>query len=134
MGVWLRANGRLEVFPLPDEKLMVEFWVFSNNTWPEDYRQMDEHFANPWFFDKDNKLACIAGKFAEPGVWLEWMKIHFFEPKGYKLIGDEDIIGEGDPEVNVFDRKIHDEYFEWLGRIKQACASYEFECYDMREV
>ncbi|MDO4744965.1 MAG: hypothetical protein Q4B18_00255 [Bacillota bacterium] len=44
MGVWLRAEGRLEVVPPPDEKLMVEFWVFSNNTWPEDYRRMDEYF------------------------------------------------------------------------------------------
>lgn len=104
---------------------MVEFWIFSNNTWPEDYKRMDEHFSNSWFFDKDNKLACTAGKFAEPGIWLRWMKTHFFEPRGYELIGDESIVGECDSGVNIFDQKIQDEYFEWLGRIKGLCAEFE---------
>ena len=133
MGVWLRANGRLEVVPPPDEKLMVKLWVFSNNTWPEDYKRMDEHFHNTWFFDKDNRLACTAGKFAEPSIWLKWMKTHFFEPRGYELVGNEDIIGEGDYGVNVFDRKIEDEYFEWLGRIKGMCADFEIRQVHNRE-
>lgn len=53
------------------------------------------------------------------------MKTHFFEPRGYEIVGDENIVGEGDPGVNIFDQKIQDEYFEWLGRIKELCAKFK---------
>ena len=56
----------------------------------------------------------------------KWMKERFFEPRGYELIGDEDIIGEGDPRVNIFDHEIDEEYFEWLKRIKLLCMEVEY--------
>ena len=37
MGVWLRAKGRLEVVPQPDNQLLVDFWIFSKYSWPDDY-------------------------------------------------------------------------------------------------
>ena len=37
MGVWLRAKGRLEVVPQPDNQLLVDFWIFSKYSWPEYY-------------------------------------------------------------------------------------------------
>ena len=129
MGVWLRANGRLEVIPPPDDQLLIEFWRFSDTTCPEDYRRMDEFFTNTWFFDEDNRLACISGKFAEPGIWLDWMRKHFFEPRGYEIIGDPDIIGEGDPGFDPFERESSMEYYGWLERISKispaAAASIE---------
>ena len=119
MGVWLRARGRLEVLPPPDDKLQVDFWRFSCNTWPEDYRRMDESFANSWFFDEDNRLASTAGKFAEPCVWYDWMKEHFFDPRGYKLVGDLDIIGE--ETEDLWDLSIEEEYAAWKKRVIALC-------------
>ena len=117
MGVWLSAKGRLEVLPPPDHQLLMDFWLFSENSWPDDYRRMDERFANTWFFDENNRLACTAGKFAEPCVWYEWMKEHFFTPRGYELVGDVEIIGEGDE--GIFDQNVLDEYYAWKKRVSQ---------------
>lgn len=117
MGVWLSAKGRLEVLPPPDDQLLMDFWLFSENSWPDDYRRMDERFANTWFFDENNRLACTAGKFAEPCVWYEWMKEHFFTPRGYELVGDVEIIGEGDE--GIFDQNVLDEYYAWKKRVSQ---------------
>ncbi len=131
MGVWLKANGRLEVVPPPDEKLMIDFWHFSVTTRPEEYERTDEYFKNTWFFDENNKLACIAGKFAEPGIWLDWMKKHFFSPKGYQLIGAPDIIGEGDYGFVPLDRESSREYYGWLHRISAMSpkAAYDIHRY-----
>lgn len=126
MGCWLRANGRLEIVPPPDDKLMIDFWNFSGTTWPEDYSRTDEYFSNTWFFDENNKLACIAGKFAEPIIWLDWMKEKFFIPRGYELIGNVDIKGESDDDFDVFDIKISREYYGWLRRI--STLSMEAKC------
>ena len=95
MGVWTRANGKLEVLPSPNDELLVAFWEFNRKEWPDDYKRIDEYFSNTWFFDENNKLACTAGKFAEAWVWLDWMKKYFFEPQGYELLGEPDFIGEG---------------------------------------
>ena len=119
MGVWLSAKGRLEVVPHPNDELLIDFWRFSRNSWPEDYERMDERFANTWFFDENNRLACTAGKFAEPCVWYDWMKEHFFKPRGYELIGDLEIIGEGDE--GIFDQGVLDEYYAWKRRVSELC-------------
>ena len=121
MGVWLRAKGRLEVVPQPDNQLLVDFWIFSKYSWPDDYQRMDERFPNPWFFDENNRLACTAGKFAEPCIWYDWMKEHFFEPRGYELVGALEIIGEC--EDGVFDRSIEEEYYAWKERVSALCES-----------
>ena len=119
MGVWLSAKGRLEVVPQPDDQLLVDFWIFSKYSWPDDYKRMDERFSNTWFFDENNKLACVAGKFAEPCIWYAWMKEHFFLPRGYDVIGDLEIIGEGDE--GIFDQDVLDEYYAWQQRAAELC-------------
>ncbi|MBR3785481.1 MAG: hypothetical protein IKJ77_03665 [Firmicutes bacterium] len=127
MGIWTRANGRLELIPPPDNKLLIDFWHFNMTTCPEVYRRIDEYFRNTWFFDKDDKLACISGKFAEAETWLEWMKVHFFEPRGYKIEGDPDIVWEDVEGFDTLDRESSIEYYAWLRRISalsQEAASY----------
>jgi len=121
MGVWLGALGRLEVVPEPDEKLMKEFYEFSNSTCPKSYRA-DEVFANSWYFDEDNRLASGIGKFAEPCVWYDHLKENFFEPRGYQLIGDPHIIGECDPDIGFdfweFGQERYEESKRWLDKVK----------------
>ena len=115
MGLWLRARARLEVIPAPDEQLMMEFWCFGETELPEDYVEMGEKFRNVWFFDNNNKLTCDAGKFAEPQIWMDFLKRKFFRPRGYDVLGDLDIIAEGDPDV--FDQGVLDEYWNWRQRV-----------------
>lgn len=115
MGVWLRAKGRLEVLPPPDDKLMIEFWCFSETECPEEYLKRGERFCNVWFFDENDRLACKEGKFAEPTIWMNFLKKEFFEPRGYQVIGDLDIIGEGDPGMMY--QKIINEYWRWKQRL-----------------
>lgn len=117
MGVWLSAKGRLKVVPEPDDELLIDFWIFSSYSWPEDYERMDERFPNTWFFDESNRLACTAGKFAEPSIWYKWMKKHFFGPRGYELVGDIEIIGEDDPDI--FNEDVLKEYYSWEKRVSQ---------------
>lgn len=115
MGVWLRAKRRLDVVPEPDEKLMMEFWCFGEIECPEEYERMGERFRNVWFFDENNKLACTAGKFLEPEIWMSLLCEKFFEPRGYSVVGDMNIIGEG--ESGIFDEEIVDEYWLWRQRV-----------------
>jgi len=82
MGCWVIGAGELEIIPEPDETLIKEYIKFSNRINP--YAKMDENFPNPWFFNEDNRLESIAGKFAEPSVWYDYIK-NFFETLGYKV-------------------------------------------------
>jgi hypothetical protein len=120
MGCWTRALGRLTVSPQPDNKLLTDFYEFNKTYWPEEYKRADEWFENTWFFDKDNRLVCCAGKFFEPDIWYKHMRDQFFDPRRYKLIGDLDIIGEGEAEGNeIWDQTIEDEYQEWKTRVSK---------------
>lgn len=111
MGVWLRGYGRLEVIPEPEDWLIYAYVRFSAHNNPDSYERMGESFINTWFFDKDKKLACVPGKFAEPIVWMEFLVDRFFTPLGYRIEGDMDIIGEGDSRL--WDEGIDKEYEEW---------------------
>ena len=53
MGCWIRAKGRLEVLPPPDEELMMEFWCFGEMECPEEYLVRGERFLN------ENRTRCI---------------------------------------------------------------------------
>ncbi len=98
MGVWLGALGRLTVTPEPDDNLIKEYVYFSKHTCPDLYSE-DEIFPNTWYFDSENRLASGIGKFAEPSIWYRHLKENFFEPRGYQLIGDPEIVGEGDLNI-----------------------------------
>ena len=115
MGVWMRARGRLKVVPEPTEQMIKEYRVFSHYSIPDSYRP-DEPFANTWFFDDEKRLTCLPGKYAEPSIWLDHLTKWFFDPRGYKLEGDPEIIGECDEDF--WDTQINDklskEYDEWL--------------------
>ena len=91
------------------------------------------------FFNEDNRLESIAGKFAEPSVWYDYIK-NFFEALGYKvnfgvtqakihrlargysqkLIGEKQIVGECDPGVNFWelDDIQYKKYKKWKARIQ----------------
>lgn len=98
MGVWLGALGRLTVTPEPDVNLIKDYVYFSKHTCPDLYRE-DEIFPNTWYFDSENHLASGIGKFAEPSIWYRHLKENFFEPRGYQLIGDSEIVGECDLDI-----------------------------------
>lgn len=75
MGVWMIGKGDISINPPVDEELIKEYIQFSKRYIPEEYR--DEWFPNPWFFDENNKLISIAGKFAEPSIWYRHIKKEF---------------------------------------------------------
>ncbi|HKM35295.1 MAG TPA: hypothetical protein VJY54_11210 [Lachnospiraceae bacterium] len=114
MGVWLSAKGELEVTPAVDDELIRDFIHFSEYTCPDKY--WDEKFINTWFFNSENKLICHEGKFAEPSIWYEHLRKNFFEPRGYSLIGDPQIIGECDEGFQELVSEREVEYQVWKQR------------------
>ncbi len=112
--------GELELIPAPDETLIKEYIKFSNRINP--YEKMDESFPNPWFFNEDNRLESIAGKFAEPSVWYDYIK-NFFEALGYKLVGEKQIVGECDPGVNF--GELNDIQYKKYKKWKERIQDYE---------
>lgn len=115
MGCWMIGTGVLCVEPKPTEELIKEYVLFSRNTNP--YEDYDEFFSNPWFFDEDNNLQSIAGKFAEPSVWLMHIET-FFAKHGYKLIGDPVIEGESLYDFWKLSDENYSKYLIWKDRIK----------------
>ena len=63
MSVWMIGTGNITIKPEVDETLIKEYIQFSKSCFPEEYR--DEKFANTWFFDEENKLFSISGKFVK---------------------------------------------------------------------
>ena len=114
MGVWLIGAGSIKVKPQVDDELIKEYVEFSKDFVPEEYR--DEFFPNTWFFDENNKLISIAGKFAEPSIWFCYVK-KFFEERGYELEGDEMIIGECDPRFGEICKINVEKYQQWKTRV-----------------
>ena len=110
MGCWEAALGRLKIEPEPTADLIKEYLFFSAYSCPESYRKY-EVFSNPWFFDKDLKLASFAGKFCEPSVWYEFLKENFFEKRGYKLIGDPQFVWEGEFNLHDFSNERVEEWY-----------------------
>ncbi len=92
MGVWMIGTGNITIKPQVDGNLIKEYIQFSKTCFPEEYGE--EVILNTWFFDEDNKLCSIAGKFAEPLIWYRHIKENFFKPKGYKIEGEMKILGE----------------------------------------
>ena len=123
MGCWLLGTGELEITPAPDETLIKEYARFSKRINP--YESMDENFPNPWFFNEENRLESIAGKFAEPSVWYKYIK-NFFEALGYQLVGDTQIVGECDPGVNFWELSDiqYQKYLKWKERIQNYNLEY----------
>ena len=97
-----------------DESLIEEYIQFSKSCFPEEYGE--ERFPNTWFFDEENKLFSIAGKFAEPSIWFHYIKEKFFEPRGYELEGEMIILGEGDSGFEETYEKSQKKHQEWKRR------------------
>ena len=114
MSVWMIGTGNISVKPQVDESLIMEYLQFSKECFPEEYGE--EKFSNTWFFDEENKLFSIAGKFAEPSIWYRHIKENFFEAKGYELCGEMTIIGEGDPGFEETCERSEEKYQKWKKR------------------
>lgn len=114
MGIWMIGTGNITIKPEVDESLIKEYIQFSKSSFPEAYR--DGNFANTWFFDEDNKLFSIAGKFAEPSIWYRHIRENFFEIKGYELEGEMTILGECDYGYEEACEISEEKYQQWRGR------------------
>lgn len=115
MGVWMIAAGSVSVKPQVEETLIKEYIQFSKNSIPKEY--WGEKFSNTWFFDENNELFSIAGKFAEPSIWYRHIKENFFEARGYELEGEVMIIGEGEPDFIETCEKNEEKYRQWKMRL-----------------
>ena len=114
MGVWMIGTGNIRIKPQVDENLIKEYMQFSKSYYPEEYGE--EYFSNTWFFDEENKLFSMAGKFAEPSIWYRHIKEKFFEARGYKLEGKMTIIGECEPGFEEACEKSEGKYRQWKMR------------------
>ena len=117
MGVWMIGTGNITIKPQVDEELIKEYIQFSKSCFPEEYEE--ENFSNTWFFDEENKLFSIAGKFAEPSIWYRHIKENFFEARGYELEGEMMIIGESDSGLEDACEKSGEKYQRWKRREKK---------------
>jgi len=108
MSVWMIGTGSISVKPQVDEALIKEYVQFSKKCFPDAYGE--ENFSNTWFFDEENKLFSIAGKFAEPSIWYRHIKENFFEARGYELEGEMTVIGECDPGFEEACEKSEEKY------------------------
>ena len=117
MSVWMIGIGNISIKPQVDEELIKEYMQFSKICFPEEYGE--EKFLSTWFFDEENKLFSIAGKFAEPSIWYRHIKDNFFEPRGYELEGEMVIIGECEPGFEDACKENEEKYQKWKRRILQ---------------
>ena len=115
MGVWMIGTGSISIKPQVNEALIKEYILFSKSCFPEEYE--GECFLNTWFFDEENKLFSIAGKFAEPSIWYRHIKENFFEARGYELEGEMTLIGEGEPNFEEICEKSEEKYRKWKMRV-----------------
>ena len=115
MGVWMIGTGNIMIKPQVDEALIKEYAQFSQSCFPKEYG--NEVFSNTWFFDENNKLISIAGKFSEPSIWYRHVKENFFEARGYELEGDMMIIGECESGFEEACKKSMKKYQQWKKRM-----------------
>lgn len=126
MGCWIMAKDRIQAIKKADLKLMQEFYRFGGRHYPDDYVRMDEYFSNPWFFDYDGRLTSIAGKFAEPSIWYEHFKEHFFEPRGILVPENIEIADEWDWEFWTVAEARYNEYKDWQTRMENPDSCQEW--------
>lgn len=121
MGVWMIGTGNITIKPQVDENLIKEYIQFSKRYHPKEY--WDECFSNTWFFDDNDELFSVAGKFAEPSIWYRYVK-EFFEERGYELEGEMTIIGEGEPDFEETCKISMQKYQQWERRVECYGGSY----------
>ncbi len=114
MGVWMIGKGNISIKPQVDEALIKEYIEFSKECFPKEYER--ENFSNTWFFDENNELFSIAGKFAEPSIWYRHIKENFFEERGYELEGEMMLIDECEPDFEETFEKSEKMYEQWKRR------------------
>jgi len=115
MGVWMIGTGNISINPQVDESLIREYIQFSKSCFPKEYGE--EYFFNTWFFDEENNLFSIAGKFAEPSIWYRHIKENFFEARGYELLGEMMILGECEPGYEEALKQSEEKYRQWKMRM-----------------
>ena len=115
MGVWMIGTGNITIKPQVNEAFIQEYMQFSERCFPKEYRE--ESFSNTWFFDEENKLCSIAGKFAEPSIWYRHIKENFFEARGYELEGEMMILGECESGYEEACEKSEEKYQYWKKRM-----------------
>lgn len=119
MGCYFSANGKLVVKPEVTEDLIKEYIDFSRNNFPDDYCR-ENNWGNPWIFDSDNLLICLMMKYGGPIEWYEFIKKEFCEKRGYELIGEMLLCGEGDTDFwDIEKKKLREEYVEWRERVRK---------------
>ena len=111
MSIWMIGTGNISIKPQVEESLIKEYLQFSKNCLPKEYEE--EAFSNTWFFDENNRLLSLAGKFAEPSIWYRHIKENFFEARGYEVEGNMEIIGEGEPGFEETCVKNGEKYQLW---------------------
>ena len=72
MGVWMIGTGNISIKPQVKDDLIKEYIKFSKSCFPKEYGE--EVFSNTWFFDENNKLFSIAGKFATRNPFFKLLK------------------------------------------------------------
>ena len=129
MGVWMIGTGSISIKPQVDDNLIREYMKFSKEYHPEEY--WEEFFSNPWFFDEENKLFSMAGKFAEPSIWYRHIKEKFFETRGYELEGEMTIVGECDPDFDEVVEINNEKYQQW--KMRQSGSACQESCDEEEE-
>jgi len=120
MSVWMIGTGNISIKPQVEEALIKEYIQFSKSCFPKEYGE--ECFSNTWFFDENNKLFSIAGKFAEPSIWYCHIKENFFETRGYELDGEMKIIGEDESNFEEACEKSKEMYRQWKMRMNSVVS------------
>ena len=91
MGVWLMNRNPVKLSPEVDDSFILKFDSFCRSHYPfEGY--YDCFCPCPWFFTENNELTAFSGKFAEVPIWYTLLVEELFEPSGYKVIGDPEIV------------------------------------------
>ncbi|MCQ2515531.1 MAG: hypothetical protein MJ094_01545 [Saccharofermentans sp.] len=121
MGCWSVGAGRLKIEPEVTDEFICEYFKFSNRA--EAFQDRREIFGNPWFIDDDNCLICLPGKYCQPSEWIEPVK-DFLEKNGYKLIGDPNIIWEGEEGFKFNDYEKEIKYLDWIRKLFAVNCQY----------
>ena len=85
MMCYVMAPERIEIGTDVTEEMMESLYWFGKSTRPGVDREDYGPSGNTWFFDRENKLACVAGSYDSAELWYEHLRLNFFQPRGIDL-------------------------------------------------